>query len=229
MRRRSRGRRQRNSNRRYSDLTGLGSAFPDPRGDIPRPIRRTYETHSCALPKLTQMVTFRQMSEPAAIIASAAAPVSVAINFQLASLDGASALAIWDQYRIEAIRFTVIPGNNAINLQTATNILVPLYIVIDYDDSTVLASQAAARKYDNCVILEPGESCCRVFKPRAAIAAYAGAFTNFANVPSPWIDVVSSGVQHYGIKYYVPQSVGTVLQQWEIQAEYFISFRSLIA
>jgi hypothetical protein len=228
MRRRSRGRRQRNSNQR-NDLTGLGSAYPDPRGDIPRPIKRTYETHSCALPKLTQMCTFRQIAEPNTIVASASSAVSGTLNFQLSNLDGASALAIWDQYRIECIRLTVIPANNAIGLQTATNILVPLYVVIDYDDSTALGSQAQARKYDNCIILEPAESCCRVFKPRAAIAAYAGAFNNFINVPSPWIDTVSSGVQHYGIKYYVPLSAGTVLQEWEIQAEYFISFRSLIA
>jgi len=120
----TRRRRPRRSGR-LIDQTGLGAALPDPRGDLPRHIRRTYETSSCALPKTTQVCTFRQFNEPAAIVANAAAAVSAAVNFQLASLDAAAALVIWDQYRIDAIRFTIIPSNNAIGLQTATNILVP--------------------------------------------------------------------------------------------------------
>jgi hypothetical protein len=213
-----------------NDSSGLGSAMPDPRGDIPRPIRRTYETHSTSLPKTTQSVIVRQLTE-SGITASGASAVTGQYNFTLAALDGATSLAIWDQYRILAIRFTMIPTQPFITLQpTASVSTAPLYCVIDYDDSTALASQAAARKYDNCIIADPGESLCRVFKPRAAIAAYAGAFTNFANVPSPWIDTVSAGVQHYGIKVYIPSvtAAQTVLQSWDIQVEHFIEFRSLI-
>jgi hypothetical protein len=153
-------------------------------------------------------------------------------NFQFGNLDGSSSLQIWDQYRIDCIKFTFVPEVNAIQaIAGATISLPPIYIVVDYDDSTNLGSVAAARKYDNCIELQPYQSCSRTFQPRAAIAAYAGAFTNFANVPSPWLDMASTGVQHYGIKYYWPAAPAaqTLLVRYYLEAEYWITVRSLIA
>jgi hypothetical protein len=175
-------------------------------------------------------VTFRQVIEEAQIVASTTAQ-AIEYNFTLASLDNASNLtALFDQYRISCIRLTITPDNNAIPIENATTTaLVPLYCVIDYDDSTALASAAAARAYDNCAIVEPSESCCRTFAPRVALAAYAGAFTNYANQQPMWLDTVSTGVQHYGVKLYVPAIIAgqTFVQSWHVTAEYWISLRSV--
>jgi hypothetical protein len=132
---------------------------------------------------------------------------------------------------IEAVRFTIRPQNNAIGLVTnSTTTLVPLYCVIDYDDSTNLTSVAAAEAYSTCLVLSPGESCDRTFKPRIALAAYSGAFTSYANAPSMWIDAGSTGVQHFGVKTYVPGGAAgqTLLQSWDVIVEYFIRFRKSI-
>jgi len=101
--------------------------------------------------------------------------------------------------------------------------------VIDYDNGTALTSTAAAREYDNCMILTPAESGERIFIPRMALAAYSGAFTSYANVEPQWIDTASTGVIHYGLKYFIPAvtSGQTMLQSWEINVEYYVSFRSL--
>jgi hypothetical protein len=137
----------------------------------------------------------------------------------------------WDQYRIAAIRFVVAPQNNAIGLVTnSTTTLVPMYVVIDYDDTSSLASAVDAASYSTCLMLHPGESCERVFKPRVALAAYNGTFGGYANVGDVWLDAASNTVQHYGIKTLVPGVISgqTLLQSWDISVEYFIEFRKSI-
>jgi len=151
--------------------------------------------------------------------------------FQLSNLDGyTNFTSLFDQYLLQAVRVSIVPNNNAIGLQTNTTTnLVPLYCVLDYDDNTALASIAAAREYDNCIICEPGESLIRTFSPRIATAAYSGAFTSFANMGPQWIDAASTSVAHYGMKIFIPgvATSQTQTQTWDVQFEYFFSFRSL--
>jgi hypothetical protein len=205
--------------------------MPDPRGDLPRRRKCTFSTVSCPLPRTTQICTFRQIAEGNPVTASNAAPVANVYNFTLGNLDGASQLSIWDQYRIDAIRFVIVPQNNAVQLVTnSSTSLVELYCVIDYDDSNSLTSTGAARKYDNCIILAPGESLERTFQPRMAVPSYSGTFSSFTNLSPQWIDTAYTGVQHYGVKIYIPTTTAaqTTLQSWNIQIEYYISFRSLL-
>ncbi len=204
---------------------------PDPRGDIPRRRACSIETVSVRPPLTTQQVCFHHVTEGPALVASGAGAVTAQYNFQLANLDIASAIgAVFDQYRIEAVRFSIIPDNNAIPIENNSNTtLVQLYCVIDYDDSNALGSVSAARKYDNCAIVEPAESLCRTFQPRIATAAYSGAFTSFANEKPCWIDMASPSVQHYGVKVYIPPCTAgqTFVQSWKVEIEYWLSYRSL--
>jgi hypothetical protein len=137
----------------------------------------------------------------------------------------------WDQYRIEAVRFTIASSNNAIGLLTnSTTTVTPLYCVIDYDDASALGSANAAAGYANCIVLNPGESLERTFKPRMALSAYSGSFGAFANVADTWIDAASTSVQHYGIKLYIPgvTAAQTQLQSWNITIEAFVRMRKAI-
>jgi hypothetical protein len=103
-------------------------------------------------------------------------------------------------------------------------------MVIDYDDTSALSSAGAAVVYSNCVVLNPGESVERIFKPKVAIAAYTGSFSGYAVEDDVWIDAASSTVQHYGVKVWVdPCTAGqTLLQSWDVTVEYFIRFRKSI-
>lgn len=217
--------------RRLNDGTVPGAAQPDPRGDIPRRVKCTYNTISCALPRTTQQLTQHFNYANSTIIVSNAATQAPVYNFTAGGLPAGGPTS-WDQYRFEAVRFSIYPDNNALGLTTnSTTTLVPIYCVIDYDDSTALASAAAAQGYDNCIQLEPAQSLSRVFKPRMALAAYAGAFNNYANVAPMWIDAVSSGVQHYGVKLWVNQATAaqTQLQSYRVNIEVWLSFRSQLA
>lgn len=197
-------------------------------GDVPPRAVRTYHTASCLVPKVTEEALVRSTATTT-ITASATVSVKPTFNFTLAGAQVGS--GFFDQYRIEAIRFTIAPQNNAVGLVTnSTTTLQPLYCVIDYDDSTALSSAGAAVVYSNCIVLNPGESCERVFQPRMAMAAYSGAFTSYAVMDPQWIDAASSSVQHYGIKCWVdPCTIGqTLLQSWDVTVEYFIRFRKSI-
>jgi hypothetical protein len=137
---------------------------------------------------------------PALLTASNAATTFGAINFMASSLDQISSLgAVFDQYKIERIEVWLIPRIS--NVQTSVLINTGLFhSVIDFDDSAVLSSVGQALDYSNCVVSSGTDGHYRTWVPHAAMAAYGGAFTSFANVESPWIDAVSTAVQHYGLK-----------------------------
>lgn len=197
-------------------------------GDVPPPQHYTHTTMSCPLPRVTESTVVRALAQTQ-LAATPVSDLKTSFNFQLGNANVGA--GFYDQYRIEAIRFVVSPQNNAIGLVTnSTTSIVPMYIVIDYDDSSNLTSVAQAESYSNCLVLHPGESCERIFKPRVAVAAYTGTFTGFITAADQWIDAASTTVQHYGIKTIVPGVIAaqTLLQSWDISIEYFIQFRKSI-
>jgi hypothetical protein len=229
----NRGASRRTGKRNGSRRNGSSSremVSPDPRGDLPRRPKRTYSTSSVALPKTTQECTFRQTAVTQLFQSTSA--VYGTIVFKLSNVPGYSNLAIWDQYRLDAVRISIVPTANALpTTVSSTQTYSELYCVIDYDDSVNLTSTTAALGYDNCIMLVPGESLERTFQPRIAVAGYAGTFTSYTNMPPQWIDTASNAVQHYGLKYAIsPGAAGqTAFQTWDVITEYFISFRSLLS
>jgi len=189
------------------------------------------KTSSCVVPRETQITVLRQVAPVQTITATATTVSQLQIYFALNVLDNAASFAnVWDQYRLDAVRVTVKPQNNAVQLVTnSTTALTQLYAVIDYDNVTALGTVAAAREYANCIVLEPGESFVRTFQPRLAVNVYGGAFGSFGNSPPMWLDSASPGVQHYGMKFLVPGvTVGqTLLQSWDVVVEYYVSFANV--
>jgi len=201
-------------------------------GDIPKVERYSQNTLSCIPPQVTNIFTARSLTiTSAGVVQSATINVAPTWTFLLSDIDNfTSFTGLFDQYRIDCVRFIIRPNNNAIGLVTnSTTILVPMYCVIDYDNAAVLSTAAEARSYDNVMIVAPGESACRTFCPHAADALYAGAFTSFGNVKHPWIDSANPSVQHFGLKLFVPSGVAgqTLLQSWIVEREYFLSFRKI--
>jgi len=140
-----------------------------------------------------------QSLPPITLTSSSVAPVFSAQNFTFNQFDQVTQLAaVFDQYRFVMIECEFIPGVNDNNV-AATNMGL-FATVIDYDDATVLSSFNTALDYTNCLVGSGYEAQRRTFIPHTAVAAYAGAFTSFSNVTSPWIDSGSPSVQHYGLK-----------------------------
>jgi hypothetical protein len=202
------------------------------KGDIPKDRHFDQMTMSCGVPRVSGNYTIRQVTGPYLLTATASAVTNLTFQFNLTNLPNYTNFqSVWDQYRIVAIRQTVVPQNNAIGLVTNTaTTLLDLYSVIDYDNTSNLATVNTALAYDNCMIIAPGTSATRIFRPRVAAGVYTGSvFTGFANLEDTWLDSASPSVQHYGTKYLVPAAAAaqTLLQTWEIATEYWVEFRSV--
>jgi hypothetical protein len=194
--------------------------------------RGPYDTISRLPPAPSSTFTVRMATQTSALLSvTPTSSQNPTYAFTLSDLDNAATFTgVFDQYKIECVCFKLIPMQNAIGLTTnSTTTCVTPYVIVDYDDNTAITTAAAARSYESCVIVPPGESCSRQFQPRIAVAAYNGAFSGYANMPAQWIDAATANVQHYGVKVFVPGATAaqTQLQSWTVEREYWISFRKV--
>jgi hypothetical protein len=107
------------------------------------------------------------------------------------------ALSVFDQYRIDLIEVWMVSrdptGVNNTNPGLVTS-------AVDLDDSNVPTSFPAVQSYGSSLTSSGTAGHFHRWRPHAALAAYSGAFTSYANEQSPWIDSGSPGVLHYGLK-----------------------------
>lgn len=158
------------------------------------------------------------------IVSSAAVPTFHSYAFTLSLLpDVASYGAVFDQYRIDRIEcwgqpradITVGPGINAGILTTC----------VDYDDANVFVSTNDPLSYQNRLVGNGTSVFKHDFQPHAAPGMYSGAvFTGFGNVASPWIDVASTTVEHYGIK--LAWGSTDAVYSMDIFATFHLSFKN---
>jgi hypothetical protein len=130
-----------------------------------------------------------------------------AISFSLSLLSNAGAFSsLFDKYRIVQAKVGFFPYYTE-GAVTSGVTAGPLYTVLDYDDGTAVNINGLVN-YDNLKVAPIGSYFERVLTPHAALAAYSGVFTSFAQAPSKqWIDIASSTVQYYGLKYATPASL----------------------
>lgn len=160
----------------------------------------------------------------------AAATVMGSYNFKLSDLPTPTDFTnLFDQYKLVAAKIKFRPR---FNMATVTNITAAIFprllTVIDYDDSTNLTVITDALQYQTLKETRFDQDHVRLLKPRMALAAYgAGVFTAFANQGNQWIDVASTTVEHYGVKFIIEAGVvgQTSLQTWAVEIEYFFEFR----
>ncbi len=200
-------------------------------GDVPRRQAVDYRTTSVVPPQPTGTLTFRQLAPIQTFQVVGGAATAPVVNFALNGVAGSSTLtSLFDLYKIDAVRLTVRPNNTAIALADPTvTSLVPIYWVIDYNDSAPLGSAAAATEYDNCMVLSPGESGERTFCPMYKMVTASAAGTDYVSKRGDWLASSSDDIFHYGCKFYIPAgaAVQTFLQTWTVEIEYFFTFRQV--
>lgn len=128
---------------------------------------------------------------------------------------------LYDQYRIKRVDIQMRRMGNSESTAAIDGVI---YVAPDYDDVAATAV-AALQQYPAVQCLNWDEGCQIELYPRIAMAAYAGAFTSYANVAAGWIDCNSPSVAHYGLKI-AANGFGGVPQKWEITATYHLEFRS---
>ncbi len=133
---------------------------------------------------------------------------------------------VFDQYRLVAIEIRFSPRLTAQQF-SSSDVNPRLWTAIDYDDNNT-PSRAIITQYETCVTTPPSCGIVRCFQPHAAQALYNGAFTGYGNVGSPWCDVASTTIQHFGIKAVVESGGGAQsnLQTYIIDAVAYVQFRN---
>jgi len=150
-------------------------------------------------------------------IKGAAAPYSFAFNWSIGDLPFNFA-GLFDQFRIPKIVLRISSSNNT----NATGSGARLYVVTDYDNSTGLASAAAAQTYQNCQVIRgsdtgDGESLTVELTPHVPVVSNAGNMI----VPAPWQDLAVTTNSHYGVKGWYATSALTD-PVWDVDAQYWV-------
>jgi len=152
-----------------------------------------------------------------------------AYYFYLAQLDGYAALvAVFDQYRFMQVSISFIP-RCSVTGTTGSVFPTPigqLLTAIDYDD---VASTAASvlRQKETAQITTCTDQQTRTLTPHAALAAYSGAFSSYANISKMWIDANSTSVQNYGVKFAILNCNFASTVIYDVYARYVVQFRQI--
>lgn len=123
--------------------------------------------------------------------------------------------ALFDRYKIAGVKVVFrsfnISSLSDVQGQANGQLGGVIHYITDYDDAAVPTASdvgvQALREHENyrtaSIFNSRGLFLKRYVRPRIALAAYAGAFTSYANVKPMWIDAASPSVQHYGLKFIV--------------------------
>jgi len=143
-----------------------------------------------------------------------------AFSFSLNSLPSVSAFSgCFDQFRVLHWELNFLPVV-ATNLPSGT----PLYTCLDFDDANTPTAEIAQR--DTAMAAPVNTFFSRSLCPRIAVAAYGGAFTQFANLPgTTWVDMVSASTQYYGLKYFSTTTNATAVQIYSIMGKVHLQFK----
>jgi len=202
--RRARQNKRSGSNNSTQDLNTQNSMLGSRKSDT-----LTWGVISGAIPRFgslgrkdNKVYSFTQqadLGEP--LTSSTTVPTSLGISFTATShlAQFGSFATIFDQYRIMEIECWIYANTTTINASVGGG---NLSSVVDYDDDANPSTGGAnpLLQYQNLVISPINDGHYHKFRPHIAMAAYSGAFTSFANITSPWIDVASNAVKHYGVK-----------------------------
>jgi hypothetical protein len=152
-------------------------------------------------------------------ISAAVAGTSGSYSIALSSFPTATLFAgFFDTYRIKQVKIMFNPISSVLTTGTTP----PITTAIDYDDASASVNLSDR---DTAQTVPAGSYFERIFIPRAANALYAGTFTSFGQLESPWIDSANAGVLHYGLKY--TQGVATAVQPlWDVQVRAVIEGRN---
>lgn len=149
-----------------------------------------------------------------------------AYNFSLGDLPSSGEFtALFDQYKINAVKITFIPQmNTSISIGTINNpnASARFFSAIDYNDSAAPFSVDEIRQYATCKYTPILRTHTRyIYKPKIVDAS---GFTI-----SPWISTSVPGANYYGLKIAVEpmDSTSTLSMIYSVEAKFYMSFKNV--
>jgi len=163
---------------------------------------------------------------------STASDVFNNFSFILAAVPGYTEFTnLYDQYRINAAKITIIPRGNQSDIGVASTTVaqsVGVFSVVDYDDTSLLTSLNQALQYQNCKMTRTHQQHSRFIKPRVELNALVSTLPGNGNAVSTrgWIDCDFPNTPHQGIKYVFQQSPNSV-QTFDVKVDYYLAFKNV--
>lgn len=136
--------------------------------------------------------------------------------------------ALYDQYRIKAVRFQIMWQQQSFNPQTTAPYLGTVLTAIDLDDSTAPASASEMYQYKYLKIGKSVGMTKRYLKPRTLNAIYNnGVTTAYSLQPrSAWLDCANADIQHFGLKVFIQKPSGSYVMSGVVKIKYYVEFRN---
>jgi len=137
---------------------------------------------------------------------------------------------LYDQYKIEKIRFTLMPRQNITTgvgaLQVAS---APVFSVIDFDDANTPTSIAQLMQYQNLKTTKGTSTHSRVYKPGVQVQTQnSGGGAAFGMTrKSPWLDCADDTVQHNAVKFALQAPTGGVSISYDLKVDVFLAFKNV--
>lgn len=138
--------------------------------------------------------------------------------------------ALYDQYKIEKVRYTLMPRQTVTTGVGAGQVAsAPVFSVIDYDDANTPTSIAQLMQYQNLKTTKGMNNHTRVLKPGVQLQTQnvGGAASFGKTLKSPWLDCADDTVQHNAIKLALQAPTGGVSISYDIKIEYFLAFKNV--
>lgn len=137
--------------------------------------------------------------------------------------------ALYDQYMIKGIKYTLIPRISNAGPSGAVgnpSILGNIWSVLDYDDTNVPPSLNTLLQYQNVKRTQYHKIHKRYFKPAVELGV-GSPLTSSAVKKYQWLDVANTAVPHLGIKLWVDGSLGSYPLEFDLQVKFYMAFKNV--
>jgi hypothetical protein len=152
--------------------------------------------------------------------------------FKLDQAPNFAEFAVFDEYSISRVDVSLIPDFN-VNTDTAlAHVSMPhLVVATDLNDALAPANEASLLSHSDAQVYNPGTRANISFVPSVSTSYWQNALaTGFGSKQGAWIDMASSGVEHYALKYGLIVDANAVAmgQQYRVFVKFHFKFRKFV-
>lgn len=171
------------------------------------------------------------------ILSSVSSDTFAGLSFTLSQVAGNAELtALFDQYRINGIKYSLIPRGNTAEITASSGASsvfqgqsTGVFSVIDYDDATAPTTITQLMEYQNLKMTRATQTHSRYFKPRVNLQGVTNLGTG-ATGPTMntrgWIDCDFINVPHFGLKLALQQAVNYNLT-YDVKIDFYLAFKNV--
>jgi len=132
---------------------------------------------------------------------------------------------LYDQYKINLVKWTLIPRGNSSDVTTQGNSM-GVFTALDYDSNVAPTALNDLLQYQNMRMTRSTQQHKRVFRPVARDALIGSAGAIVGGIYKGWIDCNVDNVPHYAIKYWF-QALPSGTQQYDLKIDYYLAFKNV--